>query len=331
MKSTSNDLKRQLRILDLLRELTESGFALQEALRVTSKSVPTFNIENQLLRGYTLNDVLAEQHFDRDVLLVLEMGLESESLEKTLTRCCQILRTKIEKRSEVVEVIKYPLMLLVLALLTILFISGFMIPQFEKILFAMDASTKSVEIVFAVLKILPYVCIAIFIIFSILSYYMMNIGESRRLQYAFKFKPIRRLYILVYNQIFVLSIISLLSSGTHLADIIDILQNQNYNHLLAIECKSISSKMREGKSFAEALNSKYYDDKLIEVIRLGEENGLLEYYLFTYANMLVKSNNDRTKRWIMFIQPIFYLLFGGLILGMYAAIFIPMFSLMDSI
>lgn len=327
----NNKLENQLEILKMLGILVKLGFAFSTALEIMSHKFEVTTWIESLEAGNSFYQILNQNKFDKDVLLIFKIGLDSEQFDISIAKAVSVLESKIAKRAELSELVKYPLMLIVIGILSLGFVSFFLLPQFEKILTELTVTSGATKALYSIFKLGPYVIVLLVLILIICALYVYKLDFDRQLKLFIKIKPLRNLYISIYNQVFVITLCNLLKTNLHLSTVIEVLSEQSENQLLAKEARQISSGLIEGQFIADCITPVYYDQQLIEIIRVGEQNGMLIYYLESYSKIISTINQTRGKRIIFWIQPIFYSVFGIIILLLYAAIFIPMFSMMDSI
>lgn len=322
---------KDLEFCNNLIVLLESGFNLGDSLQICGNKFATNVFIENLNLGHDFIAILRQIDFDPDGILIMEIGIKSKDFISCLKQTRSVLESKVNKQKEIIELIKYPIMLLVISIIATLFVIFFLIPQFEKILSSMGAATTGVTLIFQIFKLLPFLFVICLLISIGLWLYFYSLSQVKRILVIFKFKFFRKFYISIYNQVFATVIADLALAGLSMQNILNLLANQHQNPLLAYEARKIACKMNDGISFHQSLTKTFYEQELIEIIKIGEEFGLLAYYLQSYCQYITIANNKRTRRFIFWLQPIFYLVFGILILGLYAAIFIPMFALMDSI
>ncbi len=329
--ANTKKLEQQIETLKMLEALLTMGISFKEALIIMNSKFNTDVWDAELLAGVPFYTLLSDAEYDRDALLILKIGLDSEDLEITINKMIKLLETKIDKQKELVELIKYPVMLLSIAIISIGFVTYFLLPQFESILKSMEVTSKLTNMLYQLFNYGPYVLTVLLLIVAIAAFGFTRLEFDKRTQLIFSLPIISDIYIALYNQLFVLTLANLLKTNLHLNEVIDILLSQTENRLLSMEARCIKRGLETGKLISESLSLKYYDEQLIEILKLGEESGMLLYYLESYSKVIVAVNESRGKRMLFWIQPIFYMIFGVLILLLYAAIFIPMFTLMDSI
>ncbi len=329
--SNSKKLEHQIETLKMLEALLIIGISFREALIIMNSKFKTDVWDAQLLAGVPFYKLLTDEDYDKDALLILKIGLDSEDLEKTIKKMIKLLENKIDKQKELVELIKYPVMLLSIAIISIGFVTYFLLPQFESILQSLEVTSKQTNMLYQLFNYGPYVLTVLLLFFVIAAFVFTRLEFDKRTKLIFSLPIVSDIYTALYNQLFVLTLANLLKTNLHLNEVIDILLNQTENRLLSMEARYIKQGLETGKLISESLSLKYYDEQLIEILKLGEESGMLLYYLESYSKVIIAVNESRGKRMLFWIQPIFYMIFGVLILLLYAAIFIPMFTLMDSI
>ncbi len=324
-------LTDQAQFLNDLHTLIAIGFSLKVSLTLIETKLDNKRYIKMLDQGSSFYDLLNEEKFDNDVLLLVKIGLDSDSFVNTIGKATKLLENKIVKRNQLFELIKYPLMLIVISIISLLFVSLFLLPQFSNILRSFNASSNATVILYNVFKIGPYVICSILLIITAICLIIYKLSFDNQLSVIMRIKFIKAIYISLYNQVFTLSISNLLKSNIDLKTTLLILSDQTHNKLLSRECQKIITGLEEGKYISECITSIYYDWQLIEILKLGEQTGMIVYYLDSYSKLITNVNESRGKKILYWFQPLFYAIFGILILLLYAAIFIPMFTLMDNI
>lgn len=73
----------------------------------------------------------------------------------------------------------------------------------------------------------------------------------------------------------------------------------------------------------------YYEQELVLVIRHGQSNGELGKELNHYGEILFQAFEERLETLLKFIQPLLLSFVGLLVICMYLAILLPLFSMMN--
>ncbi len=332
MRLGKSSLKKQKEILDNVSIFLNRGYSIYECFNLLKFR---FNLESyieDLEEGCLLSEILSKNNYDRDILLVIEIAEKSGNLKLGVEKAHLIIKQKIENKNQLLEIIKYPLLLAVILVLALGFVSLFLIPQFQKIYdsFGMELSL-GIKLIFTSIRLLPIIILIAAILIICFTLYLKSITYEKRIQILIKNKYIKKYYLKIYNQIFVINIHNLLMMGLRIDEILIILKQQDYNKLLKIESKRILNELSEGKLLYETIQNDFYSDELILIIKDGETYSTLVHSLENYTIFIEKTNQDQAKKLIFLIQPIFYGIFGILIIILYTSIFVPMFQMMETI
>lgn len=94
----------------------------------------------------------------------------------------------------------------------------------------------------------------------------------------------------------------------------------------------LSKQMLAGNSIHEAISSLpfFYEEGLL-VISHGENIGKLGIEMLLYADYCETQLNDRVEKLMERIQPIIFSLVGLMIVAIYAALMLPIFTMMEGI
>ncbi|MFV0246585.1 MAG: type II secretion system F family protein [Mycoplasmatales bacterium] len=329
---SGQELNKQHEILSFIDKLLHQGYSINECINLLSFRYNLSSWKENFLEGNTFCNILIKEKYDNDVLLIIEVSEKSNNLKKGIHNSVNVLEQKINNRQQAFELIKYPILLFLVITISILFISGFLIPQFNAIFDQYSMSNNIlITMLFKFITLIPFICIilAIIIIFFILK--IIKMDQLTRKTFLLSNVFIKKHYITLYNYIFTINFSNLLSIGLRLDEVLNILKQQSYNYLLKEEAINIIKNMEQGKTLSESINKKYYSKELIYLLEDGVQNNTLVHNLKSYSIFLSNINKKKTQKLLFLIQPIFYSIFGLIIILLYAAIFLPMFKMMDQI
>lgn len=328
--SNKIDKKLQLQLLTDLDIFLQKKYSIYDVVVILNAK---YNLEKEFLmldNGSFVYEILSNKIADKDILLVIEIAEVSGNLADGINKSKKLLEQKINSSNQIFELIKYPLLLLVIMMLAILFIGFFLLPQFKSIYTAFNIEISWViELIFIIIKVIPLVICLIIVIIIFLILVIKELPSQLKIKYLLTNKYTRAIYLNIYNQVFVMNILNLLDVGLKLDEAMDVLIFQNYNLFLKTQAIKIKRQMLEGKYLYEALNPKYYSQELILLIKEGEKNNNLISNCESYLKYISQGQQNRTKQLLFLIQPIIYLIFAFLIIIVYASIFIPMFKMMS--
>ncbi len=330
IKPKSNNLKIQYEFIEGISQFLNQGYSLFETFKLLSSRYKLEHEFKMLNNGDYLSEILSAKGFDNDILLVIEIAEKSGFLKEGVQKGKVLLKHKIDNKNEILELIKYPLLLSVILIVSLIFLSSFLIPQFRNIYdsFDMELNTTT-KLIFIVIENIPFLIILIIVVIISIILYIKNLKPSKRVEYLLKFKVSRGYYLSIHNQLFVINISNLLSMGLKLDEVLLILKNQTHNNLLCLEASRMLLELEKGEDFSKCVHTDMYFEELKLIINEGELNNSLEFNLKNYTNLIRENKKNKMMKIMFLIQPIFYLIFGVLIVLLYGSIFLPMFQMME--
>lgn len=328
----SKRLNNQKEILNVINLFLQKGYSINETITLVKYRFGFSHWIYQFEQGDRFYEVLKRDKFDDDVLLIIDIAESSGELKTGIEKAIVLIDRKAKTQGEIVEMMKYPMLLAIILFFAIMFISTFLVPQFEKIFVSFGIEKNNFLIcILTFLKVIPFVSIGIVIalLFMYNKYKKMN--KTKRLNFWFKTKFTKKKFLGVYEQLFVTHVTNLLATGLKIEEVFGILESQKFNILLQKEAKKILLGLNEGKALYESITKSYYSKELIELIKDGELNQTLSYNLESYLLLSQSINKKKNEKLLMLIQPIFYGIFGLVIIMLYAMMFVPMFQIMDTL
>jgi general secretion pathway protein F len=121
---------------------------------------------------------------------------------------------------------------------------------------------------------------------------------------------------------------TLLEAGTPLVSALDAIIEQTDNHALKKVVAQVREEIKEGRSFADALepHRKVFTDLYVNMIRAGEESGALEGVLLRLADFTENQIKLRNRIRAALAYPIFMVIIGAGIMGFLLTYVIPTVS-----
>jgi general secretion pathway protein F len=121
---------------------------------------------------------------------------------------------------------------------------------------------------------------------------------------------------------------TLLEAGTPLVSALDAIIEQTDNHALKKVVAQVREEIKEGRSFADALEQhrKVFTDLYVNMISAGEESGALEQVLLRLADFTENQIRLRNRIRAALAYPIFMVIIGTAILGFLLTFVIPTVS-----
>jgi type IV pilus assembly protein PilC len=97
---------------------------------------------------------------------------------------------------------------------------------------------------------------------------------------------------------------------------------------MARELDIVSARVREGESFAGALERrKVFPDVAVKMAEVGESTGALQDMLNTVADFYDEEISTSMERFVTLVEPTLLVMMGIVIAGLLLALYMPLFQL----
>jgi type IV pilus assembly protein PilC len=121
---------------------------------------------------------------------------------------------------------------------------------------------------------------------------------------------------------------TLLGGGLPLVNALDIAAKSVGNQYMAGQLGIVSARVREGESFAAALEARrVFPDVAVKMAEVGESTGALQDMLNTVADFYDEEIATTMDRFVTLIEPVLLVVMGLVIAGLLLALYMPLFQL----
>lgn len=121
---------------------------------------------------------------------------------------------------------------------------------------------------------------------------------------------------------------TLLGGGLPLVNAIDIAARSVGNQFIAHHLNSVAIRVREGESFAAALERRgVFPDVAVKMAEVGESTGALQDMLNTVADFYDEEISTSTERFVTLVEPVLLVIMGIVIASLLLALYIPLIEL----
>ncbi len=338
----------QADILVMTGELSimlKAGLALDNALRVLigMNAKPAMeNLSRTLLEdvkgGVALSRALARhpQQFGDFYINMVRSGEASGQLSDVLERLVEHLERLRALRDSIVSAAIYPAILLVVALLSIIGMLGFVVPQFETLFKGMgDALPTPTRIIMSIGHAFTqyglFIGLGLFLLFWLLRGWWRSPAGRQWWQARALRLPLLGKLILKYNlTLFSRSLGTLLGNGVPLLSALRIATQTVGNVGLRQALEGVVPKVKSGGKMVDALKaSGVFEPLAINLIKVGEETGRLGPMLLELARIFNRDVETGIKRGLTMLEPLLILVLGLLIAAIIVSIMLGILSVND--
>ena len=326
-----------------LSNMLDAGISILTSLRSIESQTANRKLKavagdlcRQVEAGALLSEALSKHPrvFDRFLVNMIKAGEESGKLNEILRRYSLFLDEKQDLQEKITGALFYPALLFASAIIVILFMVTFIIPQFAD-LFArskipLPAITKALFVLGMGLKKYAYLFIlgAAAAVFFLAKYIATKRGRYRMDAFLLKLPVIGLLLRKIYICRFAQTLALLLSSGVAVLQSLDIVKEVIGNEALAGVIAKTRESTEGGGKISECLRvSGEFPLDAVDMVAVGEESGDLDGVLNKLADFYNKETSYAIKRLTVLIEPLFLAFIGGMVGFIMLAVLMPIFDM----
>ena len=347
-KLFQNDKITQVDILALSSELSimlKAGLALDNALRVLigMNAKPAMGRLTQTLLadvkgGATLSKALSKhpEQFNSFFINMIRSGEASGQLSDVLERLVEHLERLKALRESVISAIIYPCILLGVAVISLVVMLGFVVPQFEVLFNDMgDALPLPTRLVMGLGHAftsygLVIGAVAFFVGTGVWRWFKSPVGRSWWQHKVLRLPLLGRLTLKYELTLFSRSLGTLLGNGVPLLTALRIATDTVTNDVLRDALAGVGPMVKEGSKMVEAISATgIFEPLAINLIRVGEETGRIGPMMLELANILNRDVEVGIKRGLTLLEPLLIIVLGLMIASIIVSILLGILSIND--
>ena len=296
-------------------------------------------VREEVRNGTLLSEAFRQQAiFPKIYVSSVMAGEKSGSLTEVLDRYIHYQKLSLAVRKKVMVSLMYPSILIVLVSLLMVFLVTYVVPTFASLYSSMQAQLP------------PMTELLIAIGTTARSYILGAVGALVVAVFVFRWwsrRPTARVKIdrmkmampiagdiwLKYQVAQLSRILStLLTGGIPLVQAMETAADSLGTPLLQKAVETAGKAVREGQPLSGSLKAqKMFPPLAIDMIEVGESTGALPAMLNSVAEFFEEDVNTRMQATLSLIEPAIMLVMGGFVAFVLIALYLPIFSLADSI
>lgn len=338
----------QADILAMTSELSimlKAGLPLDNALRVLigmnakpAMAHLTQTILDDVKSGVPFSRALVRHplQFGDFYVNMVRSGEAGGQLSAVLERLNEHLERSRALRESVVSAAIYPAILLGVAVLSVIAMLGFVVPQFESLFKEMgDALPAPTRIIMAMGHAFTDYGIAIglglLLLFWLLRLWLRSPGGRQWWQARALRLPLVGTLMLKYDlTLFARSLGTLLGNGVPLLSALHIATQTVGNVNLRTALEGVIPKIKGGGKMVDALQaSGIFEPLAINLVKVGEETGRMGPMLLELARIFNRDVETGIKRGLTLLEPVLILVLGMLIASIIVSIMLGILSVND--
>jgi type IV pilus assembly protein PilC len=297
-------------LLDDVHEKVRSGTALSDAFAAHGAAVP---------RVYTAS---------------LLAGERSGNLDAILRRYVEYTKVIAAVKQKTVSALVYPAVLVSLALVLVAIIVLKVVPAFSDFYASFDAELPLITRIIvgtseALRAQMLLIAIAVVAAAVALIAWVRQPGQQARFDRFILGIPMLGTVARKFaTSQMARTLATLLGGGMPLVNSLDIAARSIGNQYMAGQLEIVGSRVREGESFAAALERRgVFPEVAVKMAEVGESTGALQEMLNTVADFYDEEIATSMDRFVALVEPALLVIMGVIIAALLLALYMPLFQL----
>lgn len=341
---------KQKEIVVMTRQLStliDAGLPLLRSINVLVAQLKACKLRDILREvgsdiqgGSTFSEALAKhpKQFDRLFVNMVRAGEVGGMLEVVLQRLAMFMERREALKRRVKSALIYPIAVLMIAALIVGFLLVKVVPVFEEVFSefgaGLPAPTKILMasgdyMVYSWWKLLIYLSSTIIAVKLIMKPRFVKKGFDRVI---LKVPLIGDLVTKVGVARFARTFGTLINSGVPILQALKITKETIGNVVIQNAVDKVHDSIREGDTIAAPLDeTKVFPAMVVNMIDVGEETGALDSMLMKVADIYDAEVEMAVEAMLTLLEPIIIIVLGGIIGFIVISLYLPIFSLADSL
>jgi type IV pilus assembly protein PilC len=326
-----------------LATLLKAGMPLVQSLdllksRVTS---PTFrlvldDVHEKVRSGTALSDAFAAHGdlFPRVYTASLLAGERSGNLDAVLRRFVEYSKIIATVKRKTISALVYPAILITLALVLVSVIVLKVVPAFSDFYESFGAQLPLVtRIIVQVSNFMRAQFVFILVVgfagvIAVVAWIRQPGQHARFDRVLLGIPMLGQIARKFSTSQMARTLATLLGGGLPLVNALDIAAKSIGNQFMAGQLDIVSARVREGESFARALEARgVFPEVAVKMAEVGESTGALQDMLNTVADFYDEEISTSMERFITLVEPVLLVFMGIVIAGLLLALYMPLFQL----
>jgi type IV pilus assembly protein PilC len=326
-----------------LATLLKAGMPLVQSLDLLKRRVtaPAFkrvldDVHDKVRSGTALSDAFGAHQdlFPRVYTASLLAGERSGNLDAMLRRYVEYTKIIATVKRKTVSALVYPAILVSLAVVLVTIIVLKVVPAFSDFYGTFGAelplSTKVIVAFSEFLRsqfLLVIGGVAVGVI-AVVAWIRQPGQQSRFDHMVLRLPMLGNVAKKFATSQMARTLATLLGGGLPLVNALDIAAKSVGNQYMAGQLDIVSARVREGESFAHALEARrVFPEVAVKMAEVGESTGALQDMLNTVADFYDEEIATTMDRFVTLVEPVLLVVMGIVIAGLLLALYMPLFQL----
>jgi type IV pilus assembly protein PilC len=326
-----------------LATLLKAGMPLVQSLDLLKRRIdsPVFravldDVHDKVRSGTALSDAFAAHSdlFPRVYTASLLAGERSGNLDAVLRRYVEYAKIIATVKRKTISALVYPAILVSLALVVVSIIVLKVVPAFSDFYGTYGANLPlATRVIVKVSAFIRAQYLLLLIVFGAAAtsviVWVRRPGQKARFDHLLLRLPVvGQIARKFATSQMARTLATLLGGGLPLVNALDIATKSIGNQYMSEQLEIVSTHVREGESFAAALEArKAFPEVAVKMAEVGESTGALHDMLNTVADFYDEEISTNMERFVTLVEPVLLVVMGVVIAGLLLALYMPLFQL----
>ncbi|MFS0672801.1 competence type IV pilus assembly protein ComGB [Ornithinibacillus sp. 179-J 7C1 HS] len=330
----------QLTFLKRLSRSLSNGYPLIEALETMKWDKNLLSVAEQVIillkSGETLDKSLEKLSFHPIITTYLYFAKEHANLEANLNKCLHIYEQRLNHLKKFTQVIRYPIILIIIFSMVFFFIQHKVLPNLLSLFQQNNQESHMINTTITFSSLIYYGFIMVILISLTIYFLWTHMKPKTPVELQIKLYnmlPIYRGYVKLNTSfLFSTHVETLLKTGLPIKDVLTILSKQTKLPLLSYYATQLINGLNQGFPISLIMEQlTFLSPQLTSIFQKNSNSESLEKDLATYSTFLIDELNDKIVNIITYIQPVFFILLGLIIILIYLSLMLPMYQFINTI
>lgn len=298
------------------------------------------DVRDAVRGGSSLSAAMERQHgtFSRLYINMVRAGEAGGSLQETLARLADYMERARALQGRVVNALIYPAILLVMVGLSLLFLLGYVVPQFAAMYESLDAELPFfTQIVLGVGLFVRDWWILLLVAPALAAWWFDRKRRDPVFRDRFDAWLLRRRFVgpliaKVETARLARTLGTLVRNGVPLMSALGIGRNVLGNRVLAADVEAAANEVKNGVALSSALSrGKRFPRLALQMIQVGEESGALDAMLVKTAETFEQETALALDRMLAALVPVVTIVLAAVVGMVVLAVLTPLYDLTNAI
>ena len=333
------------RFTQALASLIQSGVALDRALEIlisveenSSIKAMAQDIQKSVREGKSLSKALEAQGgaFTKFYISMIKTAEASGNMADCLSRLSDYMKNSKALKDKVVSALVYPVILTVVAGISLLIIMTYVVPQFAPLFEDMgDALPTSTRIILSLSETVQEYSVygVVVLLLAIIAMKIELTSPKNRKKYDRLVLTIPLLGDLIRKiemARFSRSLGTLLNGGVPLLNGLSIAREVVGNGCMQQDLQLAIDRLKEGSLISDSLlSSPHFPRLAVQMMKVGEESGNMDSMLLEIADSYDGEVSMQMQRLLMVLEPLLIITLGIAIAGIIISVLVGIVSIND--